>query len=638
MAFRATSTRSRRARPRSRPALVLAALLGAAASCAAAPSSDVALVPDVNQCRASLAAFDFNDGVPKLLEDSLTACVDGPGPQCCSVVQLVFGRFSPVQGCFCHAEFARAAVASVGQPPFLAPLLTGIVSGCDVPVAGSDACESAPRAPSAAYRPISVDADVETATGSSALGPLLQVLPRAEAEGRLDVIAGREIDRATRAEALRRFEERQEPPEDPDGGEPDPATDAPRFDLPFLSSSGQPTFGGGSFASSALRTGRDVFDGVFLRLQSPGRPFGRSLRSLSPGPRRSLSQSFAGMNMANMASSEMAEMSSMQESAEPQDFDGRFGLFGVNADAPVRFGKWIRTQDAPGLVRWTAGRGDGDGAERWQPGSLLASREQGLLEKLERLKRRKQRALAPPREPAFEMPATVIEGPRGADMVVSGATCTDASPDPRFTCAQQAAWNKCGEDWMVSGGFCAASCGRCEGAATTTSPTRATPTGSCTTAYSFIANDPSFSILTAAVDAAGMTAALQDEGLTATVFAPPDSVFMEMSIVLKVPIEALLADTVLMEALIRYHTVTATSNGRALSSDDLANFGPGPLPTALNGEVLRVQSGSGGAVELVPSGGPVARVTVADTAACRVVVHQIDKVLVPSMTLAQQTP
>ena len=40
--------------------------------------------------------------------------------------------------------------------------------------------------------------------------------------------------------------------------------------------------------------------------------------------------------------------------------------------------------------------------------------------------------------------------------------CADIAP-PSYTCAQQKEWGKCGEGWMVGGGFCAATCGRCGG-------------------------------------------------------------------------------------------------------------------------------------------------------------------------------
>jgi len=40
--------------------------------------------------------------------------------------------------------------------------------------------------------------------------------------------------------------------------------------------------------------------------------------------------------------------------------------------------------------------------------------------------------------------------------------CTDKAPADGYTCAEQAAWGKCDEAWIVDGGFCTKSCGRCE--------------------------------------------------------------------------------------------------------------------------------------------------------------------------------
>ena len=41
--------------------------------------------------------------------------------------------------------------------------------------------------------------------------------------------------------------------------------------------------------------------------------------------------------------------------------------------------------------------------------------------------------------------------------------CADVPPSADYTCAQQAAWGKCGADFVIAGGFCAATCGRCTG-------------------------------------------------------------------------------------------------------------------------------------------------------------------------------
>jgi len=39
--------------------------------------------------------------------------------------------------------------------------------------------------------------------------------------------------------------------------------------------------------------------------------------------------------------------------------------------------------------------------------------------------------------------------------------CSDITPTPQYTCAQQASWGKCGESWMK--GYCCRSCNACKG-------------------------------------------------------------------------------------------------------------------------------------------------------------------------------
>ena len=49
-----------------------------------------------------------------------------------------------------------------------------------------------------------------------------------------------------------------------------------------------------------------------------------------------------------------------------------------------------------------------------------------------------------------------------ATATATSAKCTDTVPPGGYTCAQQKGFNKCGADWMVSGGFCSRTCGRCQ--------------------------------------------------------------------------------------------------------------------------------------------------------------------------------
>ncbi|KAI3428632.1 hypothetical protein D9Q98_007455 [Chlorella vulgaris] len=45
-----------------------------------------------------------------------------------------------------------------------------------------------------------------------------------------------------------------------------------------------------------------------------------------------------------------------------------------------------------------------------------------------------------------------------------GQPCTDKRPRGSFTCAQQKAWGKCSQSWMAAGDYCAATCGTCTAA------------------------------------------------------------------------------------------------------------------------------------------------------------------------------
>ena len=43
-----------------------------------------------------------------------------------------------------------------------------------------------------------------------------------------------------------------------------------------------------------------------------------------------------------------------------------------------------------------------------------------------------------------------------------GGVCRDVRPkNSKFNCKKQKEWNKCGESWLVEGGYCAKTCGRC---------------------------------------------------------------------------------------------------------------------------------------------------------------------------------
>eukprot|EP01026_Neomeris_dumetosa_P073011 TRINITY_DN7465_c0_g1_i1.p2 TRINITY_DN7465_c0_g1~~TRINITY_DN7465_c0_g1_i1.p2 ORF type:complete len:204 (-),score=36.04 TRINITY_DN7465_c0_g1_i1:221-832(-) len=47
------------------------------------------------------------------------------------------------------------------------------------------------------------------------------------------------------------------------------------------------------------------------------------------------------------------------------------------------------------------------------------------------------------------------------DGQMEGEICTDVAPAGEYTCAQQKDFGKCNSSWMVDGGFCNETCGRC---------------------------------------------------------------------------------------------------------------------------------------------------------------------------------
>eukprot|EP01025_Chloroclados_australasicus_P021310 TRINITY_DN2238_c0_g1_i6.p1 TRINITY_DN2238_c0_g1~~TRINITY_DN2238_c0_g1_i6.p1 ORF type:complete len:668 (-),score=109.67 TRINITY_DN2238_c0_g1_i6:93-1913(-) len=46
--------------------------------------------------------------------------------------------------------------------------------------------------------------------------------------------------------------------------------------------------------------------------------------------------------------------------------------------------------------------------------------------------------------------------------IAFACVCEDVSPTPEHDCAEQKVWGKCKAKWMISGGFCKKTCGRCD--------------------------------------------------------------------------------------------------------------------------------------------------------------------------------
>jgi uncharacterized surface protein with fasciclin (FAS1) repeats len=120
----------------------------------------------------------------------------------------------------------------------------------------------------------------------------------------------------------------------------------------------------------------------------------------------------------------------------------------------------------------------------------------------------------------------------------------------------------------------------------------------------------SFSTLIAAVEAAGLTEALQGDG-PFTVFAPTDEAFAALP---PGTVDALLQDKEQLARILSYHVVS----GRVTASE-VAGIDSAPT---LEGRSLSIDSSSGVRIN-------DAQVVTADVMASNGVIHVIDKVLIP---------
>ncbi len=136
-----------------------------------------------------------------------------------------------------------------------------------------------------------------------------------------------------------------------------------------------------------------------------------------------------------------------------------------------------------------------------------------------------------------------------------------------------------------------------------------------------VANED-FSTLVAAVQAAGLEAALADPEATLTVFAPTNAAFEAALEALGLTAEELLADTETLTSILTYHVL-----GDVVTSSDIAAAGTEEIPVdTLSGEELVVVVGDDGTVGFADQ---TATVATADIEASNGVIHVIDAVLLP---------
>lgn len=137
-----------------------------------------------------------------------------------------------------------------------------------------------------------------------------------------------------------------------------------------------------------------------------------------------------------------------------------------------------------------------------------------------------------------------------------------------------------------------------------------------------VVGNEDFSILLAAVEAAGLTDALADPEATLTVFAPTNEAFEAAFEALGITPEELLADTETLTAILTYHVL-----GSIVTSPDIADAGVEEIPVeTLSGQELVVVVGDDGSVSFMDQTAMVVQV---DIEASNGVIHVIDAVLLP---------
>lgn len=141
-------------------------------------------------------------------------------------------------------------------------------------------------------------------------------------------------------------------------------------------------------------------------------------------------------------------------------------------------------------------------------------------------------------------------------------------------------------------------------------------------------NNPQFSILVEAVQAAGLESTLDGAG-PFTVFAPTDTAFGALLTELGVSKAQLLADKALLTAVLTYHVLPARVNKAAVPL--------GKAVTTVQGGFFKVEAGSSGALTIQDGRNRQANITSTDSPASNGVVHVVDKVILPANRNIVQT-
>ncbi len=135
-------------------------------------------------------------------------------------------------------------------------------------------------------------------------------------------------------------------------------------------------------------------------------------------------------------------------------------------------------------------------------------------------------------------------------------------------------------------------------------------------------DEPQFTTLLAAVQAAGLVDVLADDGATFTVFAPTDEAFAALP---EGALEMVLADTELLTRILTYHVVAGAVTSDMLSDMSVATMEmTAPGAELLGGEITITVAEEGGIMV------NDANVITADIPASNGIIHVIDKVLLPA--------
>jgi transforming growth factor-beta-induced protein len=145
-----------------------------------------------------------------------------------------------------------------------------------------------------------------------------------------------------------------------------------------------------------------------------------------------------------------------------------------------------------------------------------------------------------------------------------------------------------------------------------------------------VERDSSFSVLGAALEAAGLAETLADPEADLTVFAPTDDAFNNLLAATGLTAEELLADTELLTTILSFHVLPGAQSAQAIA-DTYALSGERAIEVeTVGGELMSVQVDEDGVILLTGNG---TTVSVTDIAVDNGVVHAVPAVLLPPSLL-----